>query len=176
MLSTEAIEMALVRSNLPNHIKLFFLGISGKKVMKYSKKRIISKSTQSQTRIYEKKNDISEDEIQSRLKKWTCIEDNIRNDFSIEYLAEQLGISRRSLERFVRSSTNQDFRFWKTSVRIERAKTLLLEREESPVIDIAMAVGFNDKSNFHKKFKEITGCTPSQWRECGGHPEIYVDL
>ncbi len=176
MLSTEAIEMALVRSNLPNHIKLFFLGISGKKVMKYNKKRIISKSTQSQARIYEKKNDISEDEIQSRLKKWTCIEDNIRNDFSIEYLAEQLGISRRSLERFVHPSTNQDFRFWKTSVRIERAKTLLLEREESPVIDIAMAVGFNDKSNFHKKFKEITGCTPSQWRECGGHPEIYVDL
>ena len=171
MLSTESIELALAKSNLPNHIKLFFLGISGKKVMKVCRRRIISKSTP-QPRVYEKKRDIAENDMQSRLNEWICIDENISKDFSIENLAEQLKTSRRSLERFLHSSTNQDFRYWKTSIRIERAKTLLLEREDATVIEIAMAVGFNDKSNFHKKFKEITGCTPAQWRECGGHPDV----
>lgn len=172
MLSTETIEMAFAKSNLPNPLKLFFLGISGKKVMKMSRKRIISKSSPSTTKIYERRNGIPEKELQSRLKEWISIEDNIRNDFSIEHLAEQLNTNRHSLERYLHSTTNQDFRYWKTSVRIEKSKTLLLEKENMTVTEIAMLVGFNDKSNFHKKFKEITGCTPAQWRECGGHPDV----
>ncbi len=172
MLSTEAIEMAFAKSNLPNPIKLFFLGISGKKVMKMSRKRIISKDSQPTAKTYERKNGISENGVQSRLKEWISIDDNIRNDFSIEHLAEQLNTNRHALERYLHSTTNQDFRYWKTSVRIERAKALLLEKDDMTVIEIAALIGFNDKSNFHKKFKEITGCTPSQWRESGGHPEI----
>ena len=79
MVSTESIELALAKSNLPNHIKLFFLGISGKKVMKVCRRRIISKATP-QPRVYEKKRDIAENDMQSRLNEWICIDENISKD------------------------------------------------------------------------------------------------
>lgn len=34
----------------------------------------------------------------------------------------------------------------------------------------AAALGFHDKSNFHRLFKQYTGCTPGQWKSTGGHP------
>ena len=65
-----------------------------------------------------------------------------------------------------------DFRTWRTTMRIEKAKELLLADSECEISDIAKAVGLTDKSNFHRQFKQITGCTPSKWRETGGHPGI----
>jgi AraC-like DNA-binding protein len=33
-----------------------------------------------------------------------------------------------------------------------------------PVLDIAMAVGFNSKSTFNLAFRRVTGTTPSKYR------------
>lgn len=174
MISTEAIEMAFAKSRLPAPFKLFLLGISGKKVMRMTRRRVITKNPRrTETARDEAPSTKSRDDIRARLKEWTSVDENIRSDFSIDQLAAQLSTGRKAIERYFESAAKQDFRYWKTFIRIERAQTLLLENESIPVIDIAKTVGFNDKSNFHKKFKEITGCTPSQWRECGGHPEIY---
>lgn len=48
--------------------------------------------------------------------------------------------------------------------RIDNAKQLLLNTSMSNE-DIAMQVGFGDKSAFYKTFAKITGMTPKQWRE-----------
>ncbi|WP_273322734.1 AraC family transcriptional regulator [Vallitalea guaymasensis] len=45
--------------------------------------------------------------------------------------------------------------------RIERAKHLLLEGV--PVTDACYLVGFNDYSNFYKKFKKIVGLSPKKY-------------
>jgi AraC family transcriptional regulator len=47
--------------------------------------------------------------------------------------------------------------------RIERAKTLLAERESS-VTDVALEVGFSETSSFSAAFRHTTGTTPTEYR------------
>jgi AraC-like DNA-binding protein len=50
----------------------------------------------------------------------------------------------------------------------EEAKRLLLENREISTNIIGELAGFSDRSNFHRQFVRIAGCTPRQWREM--HP------
>ena len=61
-----------------------------------------------------------------------------------------------------------DFRTWRTNLRIEEAKTLLLENKDASINIIAEASGFSDKSNFHRQFVKIVGCSPKEWRDADG--------
>ena len=47
--------------------------------------------------------------------------------------------------------------------RIEESKRLLTTSNYS-IVDIAIAVGFEDQSYFSKVFKKYTGITPKQFR------------
>ena len=61
-----------------------------------------------------------------------------------------------------------DFRTWRTNLRIEEAKNLLLENKDASINIIAEACGFSDKSNFHRQFVKIVGCSPKEWRDRDG--------
>jgi len=50
-----------------------------------------------------------------------------------------------------------------TSVRIERAKQLLLATEQN-CTEICFQVGYNNQSYFNRTFKELVGMTPLQFR------------
>lgn len=49
-------------------------------------------------------------------------------------------------------------------LRIEQASRLLRETD-LPIMDIAFSVGFENFSYFIKRFREVFGCTPSQYRK-----------
>ena len=60
-----------------------------------------------------------------------------------------------------------------TLLRVERSKALLSESDRS-IKDIAAAVGYYDSSSFIRRFKQMTGITPLQYRrskEEGGYAE-----
>lgn len=48
-------------------------------------------------------------------------------------------------------------------LRIEKSKSMLLE-EDASIMDIALAVGFSNQNYFNSVFKNITGQTPTQYR------------
>ena len=60
-------------------------------------------------------------------------------------------------------STGLTFKEYLNTIRIEEAKRLLANTEYA-IIDIAVAVGFDDQSYFSKVFKKFTGLTPRQYR------------
>ena len=62
-----------------------------------------------------------------------------------------------------KNSTGLSFKEYLNKVRIEESKILLLNTDFS-IIDIAIAVGFEDQSYFSKVFKKYTGTTPKQFR------------
>ena len=53
-------------------------------------------------------------------------------------------------------------------LRIADAKALLIKRSEMSLSSVSRTVGFQDKSDFRRAFREETGCSPKLWRENGG--------
>ena len=65
----------------------------------------------------------------------------------------------------------KDFKTWRTELRIDDARKMLLENKDLSINIIGEMVGFSDRSNFHRQFTKIVGCSPKQWRDTDGHPE-----
>ena len=61
-----------------------------------------------------------------------------------------------------------DFRTWRTELRINDAKEMLLRDKDVSVNVISERCGFSDRSNFHRQFTRIVGCSPKMWRESDG--------
>ena len=53
-------------------------------------------------------------------------------------------------------------------MRIEDAKALLLSDKKMSSNLIGEMVGFSDRSNFHRQFTRLVGCSPKKWRETEG--------
>jgi AraC-like DNA-binding protein len=83
-------------------------------------------------------------------------------ELSAETVAQQLNISRRTLNRQL-SVENITYSRLKNEVMIEAAKMMLTKTLYSTEM-IAYELGYKDRSNFVHAFKRLTGVTPSQFR------------
>jgi AraC-like DNA-binding protein len=77
--------------------------------------------------------------------------------------AAQLGMSESRFSRFFRRATGNTFVDFVNRVRINRACQLLMESDRY-ITHICYEVGFNNVANFNRRFLEIKGMTPSEFR------------
>jgi AraC-like DNA-binding protein len=82
--------------------------------------------------------------------------------------AAELGMSESRFSRFFRRATGNTFTDFVNRVRINRACHLLMETERL-VTHICYEVGFNNVANFNRRFLEIKGMTPSEFRRQTDH-------
>lgn len=116
---------------------------------------------------------ISESEIrklEAALKQWVDKKSFREYDKSREDIARELNTTKEILHHYFISIKKVDFKTWRTELRIEEAKRLLLKDKNVSTNIIAEASGFSDRSNFHRQFVKIVGCSPKQWRDSEGHP------
>ena len=85
-------------------------------------------------------------------------------------IAEEIGTTRELLLLYFSKVLKQDFRYWRTELRINDAKKMLLEDRQASVYIIGELCGFSDRSNFHTQFVKMVGCSPKKWRDTNGHP------
>ncbi len=85
---------------------------------------------------------------------------------TLEELAQRLGVNPHQLSELLNSLMGATFRAYLNGLRIERAKSFLLEDGASTILDIAFESGFNSKSAFNAAFRNETGQTPSEYRKC----------
>ena len=85
-------------------------------------------------------------------------------DFKITRLAKISGISQRYYEKLFRQKFGVTPKEYVLSLKIERAKALLLGGEQL-VRDIALGLGYADIYHFGKIFKEKTGYTPTEFKK-----------
>lgn len=87
---------------------------------------------------------------------------NLDNDeFSVEELGQDIGMSRSNLFRKLKAITGQTPIEFIYFIRLKRSMELLLERKLN-VSEIAYEVGFKNPSSFSKSFKKQFGKSPSQ--------------
>ncbi len=117
---------------------------------------------------------ISEGEIrrlERSLEVWVQEKRYCEYDRSRYEIARELKTTKDMLHNYFLLVKGVDFKTWRTQLRIEEAKRLLLENKDASTNIIAEAAGFSDRSNFHRQFVRIVGCSPKQWRDSGGKPE-----
>ncbi len=83
-------------------------------------------------------------------------------DYSVQDLAERVGLSSDYLRHIFKKETGQGIQKYMTEVRIENAKAML-ERNDMRMADIAKATGFNTVQYFCSVFKRATGLSPKEY-------------
>ena len=93
---------------------------------------------------------------------------NVAEPISAGALAAELGMSESRFSRFFRRSTGNSFTDFVNRVRINSACHLLMQTDHY-VTDICYQVGFNNVANFNRRFFEIKGMTPTEFRRQSDH-------
>ena len=106
--------------------------------------------------------------LERALHKWVREKGFREYDKTRDQIADELHTSKEILHLYFTTKMGIDFRSWRTNLRVEEAKRLLLENVDASTSIIAEASGFSDKSNFHRQFVKIVGCSPKEWRESNG--------
>jgi len=106
------------------------------------------------------------------LEQINAIVDRIAGDaskpLSAGDVAAELGMSESRFSRFFRRATGNTFTDFVNRVRVNRACQLLMETDRL-VTHICYEVGFNNVANFNRRFLEIKGMTPSEFRRQADH-------
>ena len=89
-------------------------------------------------------------------------------DKSREEIAEELNTTKETLHLYFCTRMGMDFRTWRTKLRIEDAKVLLLEKKSMSINVVGEMAGFSDRANFYRQFIKFVGCSPKEWRDSGG--------
>jgi AraC-like DNA-binding protein len=85
------------------------------------------------------------------------------DDINLADVARHCCVSEGHLSRIFHHATGLTFREYLTQVRIERAKSLLLNSGKS-VTEIAYESGFQSLSQFHRVFRKVYGSSPGEMR------------
>ena len=110
--------------------------------------------------------------LEKSLEEWVKAKSFREYDKSREDIARELNTTKEFLHYYFMARKGLDFKTWRTELRIEDAKRLLLENKDASTNIIAEISGFSDRSNFHRQFVKIVGCSPKQWRDSGGKPKL----
>lgn len=110
--------------------------------------------------------------LEKSLETWVEDKRFREYDKSREDIARELNTTKEILHNYFVTRKGVDFKTWRTVLRIEEAKRLLLEDKSTSTNIIAEVSGFSDRSNFHRQFVKIVGCSPKQWRDSDGRPDL----
>jgi AraC-like DNA-binding protein len=106
------------------------------------------------------------------LEQINAVVDRITGDLAGQLLASsvaaEIGMSESRFSRFFRRATGNTFTDFVNLVRVNRACQLLMETDRQ-VTRICYEVGFNNVANFNRRFREIKGMTPSEFRHQAAH-------
>lgn len=121
----------------------------------------ISRESQSDFIIFEGQKDHEDKKVR---KAQQFIENNYEKKIRVTSLAEQLAMSRRTLERRFKKATHNTVTEYKQRVKVEAAKRDL-ETSRKNITQVMYDVGYTDTKSFRNLFRRITGLTPVEYRD-----------
>jgi AraC family transcriptional regulator len=90
------------------------------------------------------------------------MEANLSEPISLADVAHASGLSPSHFARRFKSATGAPPHQYLMSMRVERARRMLLQRE--PIAEIALACGFSHQEHLTRIFRRFTGSTPASFR------------
>ena len=143
--------------------------LSGEDIMQMINENKKKKSRKNDVYVAEVSlNEMEFRKLEQALEQWVLKKSYREYDKSREEIARELNTTKEILHHYFITKKGVDFKTWRTELRIEEAKHLLLKDRHASTNIIAEACGFSDRSNFHRQFVKIVGCSPKQWRDSDG--------
>jgi len=100
---------------------------------------------------------------QQILKALLFIHKNALKKIAVSDVMAEAALSRRLLERRFKSVTGRTLYEYITDQKLKYFAEQLEETDEQ-VINIALSMGENDTKSISRRFKQLYGCTPVEWR------------
>ena len=103
------------------------------------------------------------------VQEWVL--ENLADPVSVDDMAAEAHMSRRTFIRMFRASTGTTPAAWIRSRRLDESRRLL-EETSLPIDQVASAVGFGSAITMRQNFASAFGTTPTEYRRrFGAHPE-----
>ncbi len=171
-LNTEESHLEGLRSGVdmfltkPFNLSVLFQSIESllynrKKLQYYYKEKLEKNFSLNATN--KKKNKNNESEFLEKIN--TYIRENIDDStFTVEILADKLGISRVQLYRKIKAVLGITISDYIQNIRLEKGKKMLIDQKKLTIADIAYSVGFSSPNYFSTAFKNKFGITPKKFK------------
>ncbi|CAN7233588.1 helix-turn-helix domain-containing protein [Rhizobacter sp. LjRoot28] len=91
------------------------------------------------------------------------ITENAGSPLSMAEVSARAGMSESQFSRFFRRATGNTFTDFVNRVRVTRACQLLMDTDQY-ITNVCYDAGFNNVANFNRRFLEIKGMTPKEFR------------
>lgn len=101
-------------------------------------------------------------DVIEQVKKYVA--NHLDESFTLLEIAEKFHYNAAYLGRLIKKNTESSFTDYVLKLRVLKAKSLLINTNEAIKL-IAPQVGFQDPEHFTKRFKKVTGTTPSSYRK-----------
>jgi len=93
----------------------------------------------------------------------TYIHENYNQSINLHALCDYLNLNTCYFCVLFKNQTNMTFSQYLNKIRINESKKLL-ETTTNSIIDISLAVGYNNHNHFSATFKKLTGMTPTAYK------------
>ena len=103
-----------------------------------------------------------EDELVKQALQY--INEHYADELALANIAEQFHFHPNYFSFLFKKKTGVTIREYILRTRIEKAKELMKD-PRAKLIDVALAVGYQDQAHFNRAFKNFTGIAPSQYRK-----------
>ena len=86
-------------------------------------------------------------------------------NITLDQVAEIANMTPNAFCRYFKQRTNKTYISFLIDIRTENACKLLAKKSDLSISEISYQCGFNNLTNFNRKFKSIKGMTPSEFRK-----------
>jgi AraC-like DNA-binding protein len=90
---------------------------------------------------------------------------NFQKDISLNTISQEAAMTKNAFCKYFKKRTNKTYMTFLNELRIEEASKLLQIQKDLSITEIAETCGFQNISNFNRKFKQIKGKTPRDYRK-----------
>ncbi len=90
---------------------------------------------------------------------------NYQKEISLTTISQEAAMTKNAFCKYFKKRTNKTFTTFLNELRIEKSCNLLRTNKELTIAEIAELSGFQNISNFNRKFKQFIGSSPRVFRK-----------
>lgn len=104
-------------------------------------------------------------QMEHAIETWVATRRYTMADATVEEIVEEMHVSKTDFNAYFKNVLHTQFRTWRRELRIREAMRLMDANPSLSIPELMVEVGYNDRSNFYKDFRQIAGISLKDYRD-----------